>query len=384
MRIIKVGGGVLTGPNPLRALVDLVGHRCDKCVLVVSAFGKTTNWLEQVVRGCVGGHQEEAVSTLEKVLWWHRDFGEALGLPWDSLGIPSYVDTVRHAVRFEVGDSPGRLSDSLISLGEQLSSRMVAAFLTAQGIPARWVDARRIVVTDDTFGAARVQWRPTQNAIRTEVGSLVSGSIPVVAGFIGATAGGQPTTLGREGSDYTAAVMGAALRADEVVLLKDVEGVLTADPAVVPDARLIGQLSFEQAARLFRAGAKVVHPKSVEPLRRAGIALRVAPFGNPRGGTVIGPGRSWGEGDVRAIAGRCNGQRGPSSDTLSCQIAVLGEPPIASLVCHRIEESARAMNLTFRRRFAARGTWILGAPRDWCEEAIRQLHTFVGHGAEES
>lgn len=384
MRILKVGGGVLTGPDPVRALASLIREEADRCVLVVSAFGKTTNRLEQVARECVDGRRGDALRSLEGVVRWHDDLAEALGVAWEAQEIPACVEAAGRAIASAAADPPRCLADSLVSLGEQLSSRIVAAFLAAEGLPARWVDATRVIVTDETFGAARVHGAAARPAIRAEVGGLTPRAIPVVAGFIGATVGGRPTTLGREGSDYTAAILGAALGAEEVVLLKNVPGVLTADPAVVADARLISRLSFGQAARMFVAGAKVVHPKTIQPLRRAGIALRVAPFGDSRGGTVIGPGYSWGQGGLHAIAGRYNGEPGSIPDFLPCQVTVLGEPPIHPRVSDKVEEIAQAVGLKVRRRLHAHGTWILEARSEQCEDAMRQLHALVDHGREES
>jgi aspartate kinase len=383
VRILKVGGGVLTGPAPVRSLVKLVEQQPGGCTVVVSAFGKTTNALEYVVGECLAGRQQKALDALSAILEWHRDLAQSLGIAWEALGIPAHADAVQGAVAHGPGDPPGLLSDFVVSLGEQLSSRLVAAFLAAQGMPIRWVDATRIVITDDCFGAAAVRWKETRNAMRACVGTILSTrAVPVVAGFVGATDDGQPTTLGREGSDYTAALLGAALGADEVVLLKNVRGVLTADPRVVPDAYLIGELSCSQAARMFRAGAKVVHPSSIEPLRRARIPLRVALFGDSGGGTVIGPDRSWGAGAIRAVVGWC-GVAPPFPDSLRCRLTVLGEPPIPSLLARRVEDALEAMKVKVRRRDPSRGTWILEADQEQGEDVMCGLHTLVDCPREE-
>lgn len=380
MRVFKVGGGVLTGPGPIRRLGDVVPR--GDCVLVVSAFGKTTNHLEEVVRACVGGDRRSARARLDAVVQWHRSCAEAVNVPWPRLGIDERISAVQAALAAPP-EHPRMVSDFVVSLGEQLSSRIVAAFLAACDVPARWVDATSFIFTDDRFTEANVRWSRTARAIRAEVGRLLPAEVPVVPGFIGATVGGTPTTLGREGSDYTAALIGSELGATDVVLLKNVDGVLTADPCVVPDARPIRELSYEQAARLFRAGAKIVHPKTILPLRRVGTPLRVASFHDPDAGTVIGAHHSWGSGALRAIVGRSE-DPSAASDTLSTRITVIGEPPIPPFLARRVEGVFEGMALRIRRRDSSRGTWVGVARGSRGEAAMRQLHRLLDATEEET
>jgi aspartate kinase len=167
--------------------------------------------------------------------------------------------------------------DGLLALGELASSRLVAAVLSAAGIESRWIDARRAVVTDDRFGAARPRSSETRKAAAREIlPHLSSHVVPVVGGFVGATAAGQPTTLGRGGSDYSAAIIAAAVDAARIEIWTDVDGILSADPRIVPGARLVQRLSGLEAYDLARFGARVLHAGTLEPIagRRIPVLVR--------------------------------------------------------------------------------------------------------------
>jgi len=384
MKVLKVGGGVLTGPEPVRALVRLV--KPDRFALVVSAFGKTTNHLEQVVEAFLRGDEHGALEGFDAIIEWHRDLAAVLGVSWRSAGIPETVADIRHHMTRPSSIPAAAFADRVVALGEQLSSRIVASFLAASGVPAHWIDATRVVRTDDSFGRARVLWEPTRQALRSSVGELAREGIPIIAGFIGSAADGATTTLGREGSDYTAALVGAALDADEVVLLKNVPGVLTADPGMVPDAHTIPQLSFDQAQRLFRAGAKVVHPKTIGPLRDVGIPLRVAAFPSLETGTTIGAGRSWGSAGIRAVATRQSGRNALRTSVQGNHdglLSVLAEPPLTSTSVRRVDDTVQALHLTVRHRDTGRGTWITLVDPDGAADAMRGLHMLVDYRREE-
>ena len=168
------------------------------------------------------------------------------------------------------------LKDAIVSYGEQLSSRLLAEVLKAKGINARQVDSRRLIVTDDEYGAAQPIWDETENLIKLELKPLIAaGEVPVMGGFIAASRGGETTTLGRGGSDYSAALVAAALRASELQIWTDVTGVMTCDPRICGDARTIPVLSYEEAAELAYFGAKVLHPKTIKPAVDNAIPVRV-------------------------------------------------------------------------------------------------------------
>jgi aspartate kinase len=168
------------------------------------------------------------------------------------------------------------LKDAIASYGEQLSSRLLSEVLKAKGINARQVDARRLIVTDDEFGAAQPIWDETAELVTIELGSAVdSGEVPVMGGFIAASRAGETTTLGRGGSDYSAALIAAVLNASELQIWTDVTGVMTCDPRICSNARTIPVLNYEEAAELAYFGAKVLHPKTIKPAVDHQIPVRV-------------------------------------------------------------------------------------------------------------
>jgi aspartate kinase len=182
-----------------------------------------------------------------------------------------------------------RSRDLISSFGERLSARLLAALLEERGAPAAYVDARRMIVTSEHHGEARVDFVASNPRIRRILGPLVkSGRIPVVTGFIGASRDGVTTTLGRSGSDYTAAIAGAALGAAEIQIWKEVDGVCTADPTLIPSARVVPHLSYREAAEISHFGAEVVHPQTMLPAMRAGIPIRIKNTFRPEApGTLV-------------------------------------------------------------------------------------------------
>ena len=191
----------------------------------------------------------------------------------------------------------------VLALGERLSVPIVEAALRARGLEAHAVDATSLVRTDDAFAEAAVDYPATRRLARTALGSLGLGAVPVVTGFLGATEAGETTLLGRGGSDLTAAVLGWALDAERVEIWSDVDGVMTADPRLVPTAETLPRLSYAEATELARAGAKVLHPRTLEPLEGAGIPVFVGNTLRPdRPGTWIGPAEAGDRGPTRRRA----------------------------------------------------------------------------------
>jgi aspartate kinase len=181
------------------------------------------------------------------------------------------------------------LKDAIVSYGEQLSSRLLAEVLKAKGLVARQVDSRRLIVTDDEYGAAQPIWDETEKLVRLELEPLIgAGEVPVMGGFIAASKGGETTTLGRGGSDYSAALLAAALHAKELQIWTDVTGVMTCDPRICGEARTIPVLSYEEAAELAYFGAKVLHPKTIKPAVDYKIPVRVCNTFEPEAvGTMV-------------------------------------------------------------------------------------------------
>jgi aspartokinase/homoserine dehydrogenase 1 len=203
-----------------------------------------------------------------------------------------------------LGELTHRGLDVVSGLGERLAAPLLAAVLRAQGIPAEYVDATEIVVTDNVFGSAAPLMDETTAASRARLLPLIErGVVPVVTGFIGATKDGVPTTLGRGGSDYSGAIIGAVLDADEIQIWTDVNGVMTADPRVVKNARSLNQLSYEEVAELAYYGAKVLHPKTVTPAIEKNIPLRVLNTFEPThpGTRIVAQSDGAAQGTVKAI-----------------------------------------------------------------------------------
>jgi aspartate kinase len=190
-----------------------------------------------------------------------------------------------------LGEATPRALDATAGLGERMSVRLLAAALEAIGLPAEFVESTRLVRTDGAFQNAHPDMEATSHQTRQVLDPiLAAGKVPVVTGFIGATAEGIPTTLGRGGSDYSAAILGAALGADDVWIWTDVDGVMTADPRLVPEARTIPELTYREVAELAYFGAKVLHPKTILPVVEAGIGLRICNTFNPaHPGTRLAP-----------------------------------------------------------------------------------------------
>ena len=183
------------------------------------------------------------------------------------------------------------LKDVILAYGELLSSRLLTEVLRSKSINARFADARRLIVTDDEHGAANPIWEETEKIVSLELNSIIrNGEVPVMGGFIAASRGGETTTLGRGGSDYSAALVGAALKAREIQIWTDVTGVLTTDPRICPEARTLKTLSYEEAAELAYFGAKVLHPKTIQPAVDLQIPVRVCNSHEPHEtGTMILP-----------------------------------------------------------------------------------------------
>lgn len=357
----------------------MLTRTAESYALVVSAFGKTTNALECTAQLVLNGKKECALKKLDDTLHWHEQLSIKLGLSDSALAAPKeFHSTLRRSI---AGNAMIRIGaafrDQIVSFGEELSSHLVAAFLQLKGLPVQLIEATAVITTDNNFGAA-VPIRPlSDERIRTAMQSqLNTGGIPVIAGFIGATRQGARTTLGREGSDYTAALVAAALDADELVLLKSVEGVMSADPALVPSAYLIPRLSFNQAERLFKVGAKIVHPKTIDPVREKDIGVHVQCFSGTGRGTLMSSKITWQCGTPHAVVAQSmnpswNGSRASQpvptcSDTQTTlpelvRLTVVGEPPVraetATLV-ERVMRDVGSLRVVYDQDLTAWHGWV--------------------------
>ena len=288
--VMKFGGSSVGNANAIRQATSLARAAYDEgneVVVVVSAMKGVTDMLINGARNAVGG-EEHAAEEAKQALWQkHVEAVEALfsQSTHQVLGnIEAELSRFAHLVSATtvLGEVTTRAMDFISSLGERFSAQLVAAYLSATYGPAEAVIANEIVVTDRNFGNANPLLEATGERVRARIVPLLAaGTIPVVTGFMGATEEGIVTTLGRGGSDYTAAILGHALDADEIWIWSDVDGVLTADPRVVPDAHPIEKLSYQEAAELAYFGAKVLHPKTVRPAVKKGIPIRMLNTFNP-------------------------------------------------------------------------------------------------------
>ena len=285
----KFGGASLADSAAVRRAVEIIqSHHPEPTVVVVSAMAGVTDALLAVARQARAGDKGAVGSLIEQLRTRHEEVAAALLLePQNRASMISVIGQAFQeldAVAWELRglpEIPPRILDQVVSRGEQLSARLVAAALEASGTRAEYVDAMDVIVTDDTFGQASPDFVATDlNAAAAITPILARKAVPVVPGFFGKTASGDLATLGRGGSDLTATLLARALEAKRVSLWKDVPGLLTADPRVVPDARVIPKLHTREAAELAYYGAKVLHPRALIPLTGRNIPIYVRPFEN--------------------------------------------------------------------------------------------------------
>lgn len=310
--IMKFGGTSVEDARAFERLVNIVGavHTLNtSCpVVVVSAMSGITNALLASVNQATAGDPEGAMRLLEPQ--WERHLTVARALTME----PAALEVMLHSAKREIADllrataaetmPRPLLQDLIVSYGERLSAALLAAVLRQASLPAQHVDARRCIITNGEHG--RAEPLPAQITLRTraELEPLIAAEkIPVLGGFIGSTVDGTTTTLGRGGSDYTAALLGAALAANEVQIWTDVSGVLTADPRLLRQARTIARLSYEEAAELAYFGARVLHPKTIQPAVEQRIPVRICNAREPAAaGTIVCSDTELSPRTVKAIA----------------------------------------------------------------------------------
>ncbi len=280
MRVYKFGGASVRNADGIRNLAHIVSLAEGDLMVVVSAMGKTTNALERVLNALWTGDTATAQQEWAALIDYHTAILQELDLSADILPIhdlPALQDTTNYDLSY----------DQLVSWGELISTTIVNAYLHTQGIDSEWLDMTHLLRTDATYRDANVDMMVSAQQIRTAVAQSDK-HIFVGQGFIGGTAGGLRTTLGREGSDYTAALLGNILDAESVTIWKDVPGILNADPRLVQDTVLIPELTYNDAVELSYSGAQIIHPKTIRPLENKSIPLYVKPFADPlAAGSVI-------------------------------------------------------------------------------------------------
>jgi aspartate kinase len=298
MVVMKFGGSSVATAAALARVRSIVEAERRPRIVVVSALGGVTDALLDLAARAARRDLDGARAGLQALrerhasmaaIVQHADRRRALLADLEAAWLD--VDTLLRAASVLKSCAPSA-SDAIVGHGELASSRLVASILDDAGLPAEWVDARRVVVTDDRHQQASPIARETAVQLTRTVRPLVErGAVPVIGGFLGATAGGVTTTLGRGGSDYSAALIGAALAATEIQIWTDVDGMLTADPRILSRARTVDRLSFGEASALAAFGAKVLHPATVRPAVQAGIPVRILNSRRPAGrGTLIAEG----------------------------------------------------------------------------------------------
>src|SRR6184192_354736 len=312
IEIHKFGGASLANGAAIAQAVAIIrARRPAPMVVVVSAMAGVTDALLDLAAAAIQRGPDGARATVEALCAQHLGAVRALlgpGPRTDEL-----VQTIEHAFAEVEPLAAGlrilreltpRTTDYLVARGEQLSARIVAAALDCAGCPATYVDAAAVIQTDGTFGNASPDLARTERSARHVLQPLLArGVVPVVPGFLGAAPDGQVATLGRGGSDLTATLLARVLGAREVSLWKDVPGLLTADPRIVPDARVVPQVHVREAAELAYYGAKVLHPRALIPVMKRNVAIRIRPFADPTSlGTEISRRRTLHQYPVKALS----------------------------------------------------------------------------------
>ncbi|AUD02201.1 aspartate kinase [Spirosoma pollinicola] len=284
MKVFKFGGASVKDADGVRNLAEIVRTQGQDAVIVVSAMGKTTNALESLVRAYVDQQPDSIRTHLAGLLAYHSNIMSEL--TGDFSLVHQTLTQLEIHLKSPASAFYDEVYDQIVSVGELLSTQIIAAYLTQTGLAARWLDARQLIRTDTTFREGRVDWETTSHQIKAAV---TKSGVYITQGFIGQSADNRTTTLGREGSDYTAAIFAYCLNAANVTIWKDVPGVLNADPKWFDETVLLERLTYQDAIELAYYGATVIHPKTIKPLQNKGIPLYVKSFLKPDApGTVIG------------------------------------------------------------------------------------------------
>ncbi len=289
MIVYKFGGASVRSAKGIRNIAKIVSTVTEPLFVVVSAMGKMTNALEVVHSFFIEGKKEEAKAQIEQIKKYHYDICDELfdntTLIFNKLN--AIFDELENFIKYGTSNEFDQWYDKIVPFGEIASTTIVSEFLNNQNVANKWLDMRELLVTDSRFREANVLLKESKDRFQKAVDFSAS-QIYVAQGFIGANEEGDSTTLGREGSDYSAAIVGSLLKADSVSIWKDVEGVLNADPREFQNTTLIPELTYQDAVELAFSGAQVIHPKTIKPLKNENIPLFVRPFETPeKQGSII-------------------------------------------------------------------------------------------------
>ena len=293
MKVFKFGGASVKDASAIRNVLKIMSLFPDEEILVVlSAIGKTTNKLEEIHQAYQSMDKLTFLKSIAELEKFHIDLLNEL---FNSNSNPIYnkievvFDHLKAKFNLPYSQNFSLEYDQIVSLGEVLSSYILSAYLSKNNFSAMWIDARELIQTDNNFQEANVDWKKTEIAISKKIlPKIKENKLFITQGFIGATADGKSTTLGREGSDYSAAIFAYCCNAESVTIWKDVPGMLNADPKYFENTKKLDKISYKEALELSYYGASVIHPKTIKPLQNKGIPLYVKSFLEPLNeGTII-------------------------------------------------------------------------------------------------
>jgi aspartate kinase len=285
MQVYKFGGASIATPERMKALLPIIKDAKDQLVLVVSALGKTTNALEAVVAASCKGKKEDAHQLVHIIEKTHLDYAKGLLNERYFAEAEKGLNVLFTELQWAVDDADAAKYDysydQIVCMGELMSTRIFNFFLLQEALSFQWIDIRDVIRTDTTYRDARVDWAYSEQQARNVIGRCLNEGMNVLTqGFIGATADNTSVTLGREGSDYTAAMLAAMLHAESVTIWKDVEGLQNADPKEFPNTVKIEAITYHEVIEMAYYGAQVIHPKTIKPLQNNNIPLYVKCFTN--------------------------------------------------------------------------------------------------------
>ncbi len=292
MKIYKFGGASVKDAAAVRNVYELLKDSERKNLLVViSAMGKSTNALELVWKAYIQ-HSENAYDLLNDVRRYHLEIVNELFDKEDE-ALLNEINNLFVEIEWVLEEEPDQnhdfIYDQIVSLGELLSTRIVAAYLNSKDIETEWLDVRNYLKSDNHYREANINWSESEELVIKEIPKLAEEKLLITQGFIACTSENYTTTLGREGSDYTAAIFANVLDAESLTIWKDVPGVLTADPKLFSNAVKLDDIPYAEAIEMTYYGATVIHPKTIKPLQNKKIPLYVKPFLSPlESGTAVG------------------------------------------------------------------------------------------------
>lgn len=383
--VMKFGGtsvGCIEGLEQVVKIVRQATQEWQRVAVVSSAFSKVTDALLESARQASRGHLSQFQQTMAMLKERHW-LATNHFLPHDQDQVLVELETLLQyfsnlVQAIEVlGEATPRVMDAVVGLGERLAVRLIAAILNSKGISAQAVDATQLIVTDETYQSAIPLMSPTREKSLQGLQPLFEkGIVPVVTGFIAATTEGIPTTLGRGGSDYSAAILGVVLDADEVWIWTDVDGVMTADPHLAKDARTVPELSYREVSELAYFGAKVLHPKTIRPVIEAGKILKVLNTFNPsHPGTLITSDLN-GNGKQNGIIKAVTAVRGVQLITVEGR-GMLGVPGVAARIFSAV--ATTGATVPFITEASSEQSLCFAVPTDMAPAVLSVLEKSLEH-----